>query len=613
MDIVLLQLPFWGIGCPPLGLALLKSYLSSSNVSCKVFDINAHAYHLRGKMYREYWELKHGYNFCEDYQKMLEYYKDNRTLFLYYMNEIKKLNPRVVGCSCQNSSLLLSEIFLEDLRNNLPLFEHILGGPGVASFMKNADRLLSKNYIDAVNLDEGEVSLVSYFRNLEKGNEEPVAGIVYKKDGSIIRGGQTIFVKNLDELPFPDFSDFDLKYYYSEFSVLPSYTSRGCINKCIYCSARNYMKPFRFRTARRMFGEIKYLKQQYPEFNYIRMCDNISNANIKELESFCDLMIEAKLGIEWNLENAVIRKEMCTPLYKKLKKAGCTLIGYGLETSSPRLLQNIGKVLSKDVDTPRVLEEGKREGIYIVANIMFGLPGETEDDFIHLIEFLRKNRRAFSMINPSLNFCEFYPGSAGSEYPEKYGLDLTKGHLFWESKDGLNTYFIRMKRFETFCRMAKKSKLDNLFNIEELPNKHSLLFQYYFASREYDKAFEEYSKIAPCECSDELKKMYKAIKTGDFEDLKGSKEQLREVLPYSKTFEEVFFMSSLIKNLEDLEKFNPFEGETLKPWKRKLRSIAHRIVGYDKIDKKISAIYSVLKIIDGKISCCSTDKKSEYL
>lgn len=606
IDIVLLQLPFWSINCPPLGQALLKSYLAQNNISCKAFDINAHAYCLRGKKYCEYWEMKHGSNFCEDREEMLRYYTDNRALFLYYMNEIKKLNPKIVGCSCKSSSFILSKIFLEDLRNNFPYFKHILGGPEVAAFMKNADKLLSKDYIDAICLDEGEISLVNYFHSLGKNDNGPIAGLVYKKDSRIIKGGPTIFIKNLDELPFPDFSDFNLKHYYYPrgLRMLPSYNSRGCINRCMYCSARNYMKPFRSRTAKRIFEEIKYLKQRYPEINYIRMCDNISNSNIKELEEFCNLMIKAKLGIRWNLENAVIRKEMRTPLYKKLKKAGCTLIGYGMETSSQRLLAEIGKVLSKDVDTIQVLREGRKAGIYICVNVMFGLPGETEEDFMHLMQFLRRNRRAFNMIAPSITFCEFYPGSEGYENPKKYGLDLSKGHLFWESVDRTNTYLIRMRRFELFCKMGKKYKLDNLFNVEVLPNKHKLLFKYYFVSQEYDKALEEYNKIAADELTDKLKKMYNAIKIKDFAiGVNGDGRQLRDILLYGRTFKETFILTSLMNNLENLEKADIFETIWLKPWQQKLRSLSHRVIGYDRIDKKINSAYSMLKIIDEKIRC----------
>ena len=116
MDIVLLQLPIWGIGCPPLALASLKSYLAQNNISCKVFDINAHAYCLRGKKYNEYWKVENGYYFSEDREKMLEYYVDNRALFLYYMNEIRKLDPKIVGCSCQNSSIILTRFFFRGFK-----------------------------------------------------------------------------------------------------------------------------------------------------------------------------------------------------------------------------------------------------------------------------------------------------------------------------------------------------------------------------------------------------------------------------------------------------------------------------------------------------------------
>src|SRR3989338_34135 len=506
VDVVFLQLPFWGIGCPPLAPALLKSYLAQHGFKSKIFDINAHAYATKGKKYFEYWDMKNGYNYCMERESMLEFYRDNRAFFLHYMNEIKRLNPRVVGCTAHCSSRILSEIFLEDMRNLLPGFKHLLGGPDVASFMNNTDDLLSRPYIDAINQDEGEHSLVEYLKALIEDDGRQVPGMIYKYNGKIVRGGHAMFIKDLNELPFPNYEDFNLKYY-SEPNTLPTYTTRGCVNKCNYCSAIGFMKTFRLRTAERLFEEVKYLKAKYPNLNYLRMCENISNSKISELEKFCDLMIESGMNkkIRWNLENAVIRKEMRTPLYKKIKKAGCTLLGYGMETPSLRLLQEVGKNLCKDVDIASVLKEGKKAGLYVSVNIMFGLPTETEDDFQYLMQFLNKNRHAFSMVNPSLNFCEYYPGSAGHANPEKYGIDLTKGHLYWESIDGKSTYLTRMKRFEEFCKQAKQFRLDNLFNVDELPNKHKLLFDYYFVSKEYDNCLKEYEQIGQEDLTDDIK------------------------------------------------------------------------------------------------------------
>ncbi len=612
-DIVLIQMPFWGVGCPPLGPALLKSFLAENDIKCKILDINAHAYNLGGKKYRFYWDMAQGYNYCMDQEAMYEYYKNNRAIFLEFMQRIRDLNPLVVACSCQCSSRILAEIFLEDLRNIFPGYIHMLGGPDVASFMKNTDSLLSRDYIDAVSQDEGENALLGFMKMVLNGQEgQAVPGFVYKHNGKVIRGPHAEFIKKLDSLPFPDFDDFEFSYY-DQPNALPTYTTRGCVNKCNYCSAIGFMKTFRVRSAERLFEEVKYQKAKYPNLNYLRMCDNISNSKIGELEKFCDMMIESGLNkeIEWNLENAVIRKEMRTPLYKKLKKAGCTLLGYGMETPSLRLLAEVGKNLCKDVDIGAVLREGKKAGLYVSVNIMFGLPTETEDDFQYLIKFLVENKKSFSMVNPSLNFCEYYPGSAGHADPEKHGIDLAKGHLFWESLDGNSTYLKRMERFEEFCQLAKKFKLDNLFNVEELPNKHKLLFEYYFVSKEYDNAKIEYGLIKPEDRTEEIELKMHAIETGDFTPLEQQYvfPPLVELLPYGDNFEETFILTSIKDNIESLEQLEVFRQTGLAGWKLKLRNIFHRIIGWKHINKKINATFQFQKLIDAKLRSSYGNKR----
>jgi len=605
-DIVLLQLPVWAVGCPPLGLGLLKSYLAEHGISSKIFDINAHLFSISGDRYKDYWEVEHGYNYCSNHDVMLEYYRNNRALFLYYIERIHALKPKIVGCSCFAASIELTKIFLEDLRNFIPGYKHLLGGPEVAGFTNSVDQLISKKFIDAICLDEGEISLVKYFQEIEADNGLPVPGLIYKRSENIIKEGPREYIKNLDTLPFPDFSDFNLKRYQSS-TALPSYATRGCINKCIYCSARSFMKPFRFRSGKRMFEEVEYLKIHNPDLTFIRMADNISNGNIKELETFCDLMIKAKLGVKWNLENAVIRKEMRTPLYKKMKKAGCTLVGYGLETPSPSLLQKIGKVLSKDVDIAKVLKEGKKAGLYISVNIMFGLPGETEEDFDYLLQWLRANKKAFDMVNPSLTFCEFYPGCLGYERPDKYGIDLGKGTLFWETTDKTNTYIVRMERFEKFCRLARDNKLDNLFNVQELLNKNEMLFRYYFESNQNDRAIEYYDKMRTVQKTPEIINKYRVITDDGSLGIEEKEASLINILPYRETFEKTFISAPLADSLGELENAIAFEVLDQKEWKQRVRSVLYGIMkrglGYDTLEKKISNCYSMMKVIDAKIRC----------
>ncbi len=604
MDVVLLQLPFWGVGCPPLGPAILKSYLKESGISCKVFDINAHAYALRGEKSLDWWELKNGYYFFQqDDSLMLKYYLDNRALFLSYIEKIIKLKPRIVGCSCHNTSLALTKLFLEDLKFYYPRAKTVLGGPEVAGFMNNADSLLAEHYLDAVCIDEGEKALTYYYNKLDQDNSGPIAGLVYKKEGSLIKGGMPDVISNLDDLPFPDFGDFNLDYYDQPYS-LPSYSSRGCVNRCIFCSGRAYMERFRFRSGKRIWEEMVYLNKSFPDADFIRLSDNVSNGNIKELESLCDCLIKSGENIRWTMDNAVIRKEMSLPLYKKLKSSGCMLIGYGMETSSHRVLETIGKNFSKGVDIARVIKEGKDSGILISVNIMHGLPGETEEEAGYLLDFVVKNRRSYDLLNPSLTFCEFYPGSLGFDNPEKYGLDMSKGSLFWESKDKTNTYPIRMKRFEDACKVIKRYKIKTLFPVEELPNKYSLLFKYYYISKDYDKALECYAKISDEQKVGEMVDMYARIKGSNGKETRGSKSLAKIVIPRNN-FEIDFLKASLSTVIDELEKLKIRDLALSSKWKIKIRSFAHRIVGYDKLERKINSFYPLLALLDDKIAFLS--------
>lgn len=599
-DVVLLQLPFWGVGCPPLGPAILKSYLKENNISCKIFDVNAHAYAMRGKENLDWWELKNGYYFFQQNNSlMFNYYMDNRALFLSHIEKIMQLKPMIIGCSCHNTSLALTKLFLEDLTFYYPQGKNILGGPEVAGFMRNADSLLAEPYIDAVCIDEGEKALVAYYNTLKKNNSDPIPGLVYKKEGRLIKGGMPDIINNLDDLPFPEFDDFNLTYYDQPYS-LPSYSSRGCVNRCIFCSGRAYMERFRYRSGKRMYEEMIYLKKSFPDTGYIRLSDNVSNGNIKELESLCDNLIQSHADIKWTMDNAVIRKEMRTPLYKKMKSSGCILIGYGLETPSHRILETIGKKISKGVKIDQVLKEGKKSGIFISVNIMHGLPGETDEDAQYLLDFVVKNRRAYDMLNPSLTFCEFYPGSLGYDQPEKYGLDVTKGSLFWESKDKTNTYLIRMKRFEDACKVIKKFKLKTLFPVDELPNKYALLFRYYYVSREYGKALECYEKIRVEQRYGEIEEIYKKITGGDTEYSKKNNGYSRAVIPRT-TFEIDFLKASLSATINGLEQLKIKDLSLNSGWKVKMRSLAYRIIGYDKVERKINSLYPLLTLLDGKV------------
>ncbi len=597
-DIVFIQLPLWGIGVPPLGTALLKSYLKQHGVTSTIFDVNIHAYSIRGERFEDYWDVKNGWNHVSSEEKMVEFYNKYRALFSFYIDKIEKINPRIVGLTIYYSNMILSKIFIEELKSKCPLIKIILGGPHATEFSK--DELLSSPSVDAVSLGEGEKAILAYYNEVLNEKNESLPGIAYKKNNSVIEAKPIEYIKNLDDLPFPDFDDFNLSLYFTgRYVYLPSYISRGCINKCIYCTERSFMKQFRFRSAKRVVDEFEYFLKKYPAVKGIRMCDSITNASIPMLNEFCDLMIEKKIPLSWSMENAAIRKEMRTPLYKKLKKADCTLIGYGMETPSEKLLKNIGKTLAQGVDIEKVLKEGKKSGIHISVNIMFGLPGETDEDFENLLNFLKKNRKSLSMVNPSLNLCAFFPGSLGYSTPEKYEVDMTHGPDFWKTIDNKNNFPIRMNRFEKFILEAKKNKLDNFLNATEIPNKNQRLFEYYCAVEDKENALKYYNLISEKDLTGEYTKLYNKL-NGD-----NSSNDLTYVVSnfiqsLNSKERDVAIRQSLSWLISEYEKKGIFLENTwskdIHPIKARIRDLIHRAIGIHYIEKRINGVLEILKI-----------------
>lgn len=592
-DIVLVTLPFWAHMSPGLGPGLLKSYLKENDISCRLLDINVHAYNIRGKKYAHKWDLSNGWDLSDE--KVIEYYEDNRRLFEYYQEEIERSSPKVVGFTVYYSSLSITKIFASELKKMNPDIKIILGGPSAAGYMRNQKELLEKPYIDAVCLGEGERALVQYMKEVFAGSGERLPGVSYKYNDLIIDALPIDYIKKLDSLPFPDFDDLNLSAYTGS-TQYPSYTSRGCPNKCFYCTERNFFDGLRVRSAKRLIEEFQYVNTKYPQIKEIRFMDSISNAKISVLDEFCDLKISSGLKIKFNLENAVIRKEMRLPLYKKLKKAGCTVVGYGMETSSQDLLKDVGKLLALGVDLPSVLSEGKKAGLYISVNIMFGLPGETERHFREMVEFIKSNKRSLSGINPAVNFCAFYPGSFVYENPSGYGVDLTNGPDYWSTTDGSNTYPVRMQRFESVLKEAKSLGLNNLLGTDVLPNKHALLFDYYCVIEDKEKALLSYKQIA----AEDLTKS-QICKYNELLGLGIAEPQLTVDQFISLDKSKSSLHSSFGWMLANFEasniQFSNSWNDQVHPVKKFIRDIAHRIIGVDKIEKRLNSVLSIVKLV----------------
>lgn len=476
-DIVLIQAPGWGVKTPPLATAMLTSFIRNNGYKVLPLDFNIEFYLKRPPEFENTWKLEQSLWFWETQDSVKKLQQEFSKEVDAFVNLILATDTQIVGFTIYNSSAQISLELAHMLKKHKPDIKIIFGGPHVSRFMIGMS--ISENTdIDAVAQGEGEVTLINIIERIKSGRSLiDCPGLLLNVDGKVIDTGDQDLIKDLDQVPPPDFSDYTFENYLSP-TCLPILSSRGCPNRCIFCNERPFWKTFRYRKAESIFEEVQLQLTRYPSVNFLEFEDSLVNGMIRELDRFAELLIESGLKLSWSGQ-AAIRKEMTPELLTKLKRSGCICLAYGLETSSSSLMSKVGKVLAKGADVNDIAEAHGKTNLNAVYNIMFGLPGETEEDVFDTHEFLRRNKDYSVTVNPSPSFCGFAPGTLVYEDPQKHGVDLSKGYLNWESTDGKNTYIVRLKRFEDFCRLVKEFGVPTTYPSTTLLDRNRTLGNYY--------------------------------------------------------------------------------------------------------------------------------------
>lgn len=491
-DIILVQAPAWGAQTVPFSLSTLSAYVRDKGYKILPLDLNIEFYHRRKKKHDIMWNVDQSSWFWLNEDCIKDLLSDHEQHINDFIELVISSNTPIVGFSLYASSLIVSLHLIKLLKERKPELKIIVGGP--EAHHTQAGKMLTQNpLIDGVAQSEGEETIIDFIRRVRTNRSvKDCPGLLTTIDGKITTIPRPLIPK-LDALPIPDFSDYQFDAYIENYK-LPMASSRGCPNKCVYCAEQPYWETYRFRSAESMFNEAKAQLEKYPNANFIDFQDSLINGKVSAIEGFSELLMANRLKVQWGGQ-AVIRKEMTEELLTKLKMGGCAYLAYGLETPNSSLMKYIGKFLSKGADIDVITEAHARTGLNAVYNVMFGLPGETEEDSFAVLEFVRRNAHNNLFVNPSAGFCGFSPGTPGWENPEKYDIDIALGGNFWQSKDGKNTYLTRLKRFEDFCKLVDElGVVHTTYPQTHLLNRNQMIALYYISIEQPDKAVYYYEK-----------------------------------------------------------------------------------------------------------------------
>ncbi len=194
------------------------------------------------------------------------------------------------------------------------------------------------------------------------------------------------------------------------------YTSLGCPFDCYFCNIHSLYqsRSLIYRGIPSIIQEVDMLVNKHQVRN-IKIWDELFALSPERVLPICTQLRNYDLNM-W----AYARVDTITqPMLEAIKEAGVNWLAYGFETTSKEV-----RLQSKKYFTGRKVEEAikmtRKAGINIIANFMFGLPGETEQTALDTLQWAKDNL---------FEFANFY---VALPYPGSEWYEDTKYNRSWE-------------------------------------------------------------------------------------------------------------------------------------------------------------------------------------
>ncbi len=352
----------------------------------------------------------------------------------------------------------------------------VLGGAGPSPI---AEYILKTTKADAVTVGEAEETMVELIKcKIEGRNLAKVKGIAYRAGERVVVNERRQPIKNLDSIPFPDWSLFPMEKYIACFkpsgandadiaaSIL---TSRGCINRCNFCYRME--KGIRLRSVDSIVEEMKILNKNYG-VNYFEIEDELFIVSKQRMIDLKDALKRADLKIKFYCQ---ARVDLFDEEFAELiKECGCQFLNFGMESSDQKVLDLMNKntTVEQNIKAAKI---ARKAGIGLGLNFIWGNLGDTEESLRGNVDLIKKYNTYYQIrtIRPVTP----YPGS------DLYYEAIKRGLL-----SGPEDFFNRFKNSDLFTVNFTDIPLDKCYELLFLANKELIKDHYLNTTKDTEAA-----------------------------------------------------------------------------------------------------------------------------
>lgn len=414
--------------------------------------------------------------------------------------------PDIVAISVTFQTQLIPSFTLAHfVKRWLPDTRVIMGGAALA---RSHDRLQQLPHLfrdmDAIIIYEGETAFPTLLDEWKQGNDGLSApNIMLCNKGRVVQS-KLRHVEKIETLPTPDHEGLALSDYWWPEPALLYNCARGCYwGRCAFCqispaTVGKRRGSYRMMPTAKIIDDLRRISRQTSALSFNLAVDALPPKALKDIG---DAIKESGLPITWDTEIR-LDKYLDRNVLRGMAEGGCKHIRFGFESASQRVLDLMNKGTNIN-NTRRILDDCCEVGITVSLMCQSGFPGETYDESMETVTFLKnaKNKVAFLSIVPYV----LESGSTVFNDPASFGIEIYENpaheDLSWMfNYDGLNNRGVEENYafFEQVEHSLDKSFPDrDLFFKGGLGHAHTSLYVRRYPFEQFIAWNEQSHRVSP--------------------------------------------------------------------------------------------------------------------
>lgn len=341
--------------------------------------------------------------------------------------DIFAYKPDLLGFSTYTWNIDAIQEIIGICKLRQPEIRIILGGPEIA-----AEDVVNRKYdgfgADYIIFGEGEKPLRALIKSIVNNDAETLKSIprlASYVDGNLWHNSfnrpDIDILDDLDLAPSPFLSNQIPQWLFNPKTQVNIETQRGCNFRCSYCLYHAQFPTIRYRSPIVVTDEIAYAQER--GVANVRFTDANFMSNKRHAVEILSRLIErnTRMSIFFEAIPSYFDDDIADLMktYRYMDAGNKILVGIGLQTINIESLRAIKRKLPLRHFT-RAFELCSRAGAIVKTDVILGLPHETKESYLELINYL-VGRMQYGYNFLSLALLRILPGS------DLYGISIEAG------------------------------------------------------------------------------------------------------------------------------------------------------------------------------------------